>query len=46
MAAFGRGRQSRGAVLYPVGRLFWPESRKTYRSYRTRGQGFRLEFGD
>ena len=35
-----------GAVLYPVGRLFWPESRKTYRSYRTRGQGLRLEFGD
>ena len=35
-----------GAVLYPVGRLLWPESRKTYRSYRTRGQGLRLEFGD
>ena len=35
-----------GAVLYPVGRLFWPESRKTYRSYRTRSQGFRLEIGD
>ena len=35
-----------GAVLYPVGRLFWPESRKTYRSYRTRGQGLILEFGD
>ena len=35
-----------GAVLYPVGRLFWPESRKTYRSYRATGQGFRLEIGD
>lgn len=35
-----------GAVLYPAGRLFWPESRKTYRSYRSRGQGLRLEFGD
>lgn len=41
-AVFGVG----GAVLYPVGRLLWPESRKTYRSYRTRGQGLRLEFGD
>ena len=35
-----------GAVLYPAARLLWPESRKTYRSYRTRGQGLRLEFGD
>ena len=35
-----------GAVLYPAARLFWPESRKTWRSYRPRGQGFRLEFGD
>ena len=34
-----------GAVLYPVGRLLWPESRRTYRSYRTRGQGLILEFG-
>ena len=35
-----------GAVLYPVGRLLWPESRVKYRSYRNRGEGFRLEFGD
>ncbi|MCY3738613.1 MAG: hypothetical protein OXG13_19600 [Gemmatimonadaceae bacterium] len=39
---FGAG----GAVLFPAGRLLWPESRKTWRSYRSRGQGFRLEFGD
>ena len=39
---FGAG----GAVLYPAARLFTPESRKTWRSYRSRGQGFRLEFGD
>lgn len=39
---FGAG----GAVLYPAARLFGPESRKTWRSYRSRGQGFRLEFGD
>ena len=31
-----------GAVLYPAARLLWPESRKTWRSYRARGQGFRL----
>ena len=35
-----------GAVLYPAARLFWPESRKTWRSHRARGQGFRLGFGD
>ena len=35
-----------GAVLYPVGRLFWPESRVKYRSYRNRGEGFRLELRD
>ena len=35
-----------GAVLYPAARLLWPESRKTWRSYRPRGQGLRLEFGD
>ena len=39
---FGAG----GSVLYPAARLFGPESRKTWRSYRSRGQGFRLEFGD
>ena len=31
-----------GAVLYPAARLLWPESRKTWRSHRAGGQGFRL----
>ena len=35
-----------GAVFYPAVKLFWPESRETWRSYRSRGRGFRLEFGD
>ena len=39
---FGLG----GAVLYPTARLFLPEPRKTWRSHRARGQGFRLEPGD
>ena len=41
-ALFGVG----GAVLYPTARLFLPEPRKTWRSHRSTGKGFRLESGD
>ena len=35
-----------GAVIYPTARLLLPEPTKTWRSYRSRGEGFRLELGD